>query len=95
VITCGSATADRFDAALAASPIAPSQVPWLPSHSPSPPYTPLVLFRAYGQQHNRAAVGLAGFSFAMYLLWSKGYSPQWSLYLIAFMHLPCRTCAAC
>ncbi|HET7087856.1 MAG TPA: glycosyltransferase family 87 protein [Anaerolineae bacterium] len=77
--------ADRFDAALAASPIAPSQVPWAAVTLAFAAVYAFVLFRAYGQQHNRAAVGLAGFSFVMYLLWSKGYSPQWSLYLIAFL----------
>jgi hypothetical protein len=77
--------AERFDAALAASPIAPSQVPWAAITLAFAIVYAFVLFRAYGQQHNRAAVGLAGFSFVMYLLWSKGYSPQWSLYLIAFL----------
>ncbi|HKZ85434.1 MAG TPA: glycosyltransferase family 87 protein [Anaerolineae bacterium] len=77
--------AERFDAALAASSIAPSQVPWAAVTLAFAVVYGLVLFRAYRQQHSRAAVGLAGFSFVMYLLWSKGYSPQWSLYLIAFL----------
>jgi hypothetical protein len=33
----------------------------------------------------RAAVGLAALTFIFYLLWSKGFSPQWVLYLIAFL----------
>ncbi len=33
----------------------------------------------------RAAIGFAGLTFIFYLLWSKGYSPQWSLYLIAVL----------
>ncbi|MGH2592683.1 MAG: hypothetical protein ACRDGG_04150, partial [Anaerolineae bacterium] len=44
-----------------------------------------VLIRSTRYQHARAAVGLAGVTFVMYLLWSKGYSPQWSLHLMAFL----------
>jgi len=31
------------------------------------------------------AIGLAALTFIFYLLWSKGFSPQWLLYLIAFL----------
>lgn len=33
----------------------------------------------------RVAIGLAALTFIFYLLWSKGFSPQWLLYLIAFL----------
>jgi hypothetical protein len=33
----------------------------------------------------RTAIGLAALTFIFYLLWSKGFSPQWLLYLIAFL----------
>ena len=33
----------------------------------------------------RIAIGLAALTFIFYLLWSKGFSPQWVLYLIAFL----------
>ncbi len=33
----------------------------------------------------RSAVGMAALTFIFYLLWSKGFSPQWMLYLIAFL----------
>ena len=33
----------------------------------------------------RTAIGLAALTFIFYLLWSKGFSPQWVLYLIAFL----------
>ncbi len=33
----------------------------------------------------RIAIGLAALTFIFYLLWSKGFSPQWMLYLIAFL----------
>jgi len=75
--------ADRFDPALATQPIAPSQVPWgLVTLAFAIVYGS-VLVRAYRHQHERAAIGLAGVTFVMYLLWSKGYSPQWSLHLMA------------
>ena len=44
-----------------------------------------VLIRSLRRHTPRSAIGLAGFTFIMYLLWSKGYSPQWSLYLMAFL----------
>jgi hypothetical protein len=34
---------------------------------------------------SRSAIGLAALTFIVYLLWSKGFSPQWLLYLIAFL----------
>lgn len=34
---------------------------------------------------SRTAIGLAALTFIFYLLWSKGFSPQWLLYLIAFL----------
>lgn len=34
---------------------------------------------------SRTAIGLAALTFIFYLLWSKGFSPQWVLYLIAFL----------
>src|SRR5512136_2110562 len=34
---------------------------------------------------SRSAIGLAALTFIFYLLWSKGFSPQWVLYLIAFL----------
>ena len=33
----------------------------------------------------RAAIAFAALTFIFYLLWSKGFSPQWVLYLIAFL----------
>ena len=77
--------ADRFDPALAATPIAPSRVPWAAVTLAFAAVYGFVVVRAYRRPHYRAAAGLAGFSFVMYLLWSKGYSPQWSLYLMAFL----------
>ncbi len=79
------ALADRFDPALAANPIAPSQVPWGWITLGFGVVYGAVLIRSYRHQHARAAVGLAGVTFVMYLLWSKGYSPQWSLHLMAFL----------
>ncbi len=77
--------ADRFDPTLASNPIVPSQVPWALVTLAFAIVYGFVLVRSYAQQHDRAAVGLAGFTFVMYLLWSKGYSPQWSLHLMAFL----------
>ena len=77
--------ADRFDPALASNPIVPSRVPWgLVTLGFGVVYG-AVLIRSARYQHARAAVGLAGVTFVMYLLWSKGYSPQWSLHLMAFL----------
>ncbi len=39
----------------------------------------------HSKDASRAALGLAALTFIFYLLWSKGFSPQWSLYLIAFL----------
>jgi hypothetical protein len=115
--------ADRFDVALAASPLVPSRIPWgivtaafgvvylvilwrairrtsLRSQSPSAP--PLRGQGAAKQSppndeiassassllavtEARTAIGLAALTFIFYLLWSKGFSPQWVLYLIAFL----------
>jgi hypothetical protein len=40
---------------------------------------------ALAMTESRSAVGLAALTFIFYLLWSKGFSPQWLLYLIAFL----------
>ena len=77
--------ADRFDPALAAQAIVPSQVPWALVTLIFGAVYAVILIRAYSRQHARAAVGLTGVTFVMYLLWSKGYSPQWSLHLMAFL----------
>jgi len=77
--------ASRFDPVLAAQPLAPTQVPWWLVTLAFGGIYGLILIRSYRHQHTRGAVGLAGVTFAMYLLWSKGYSPQWSLYLMAFL----------
>jgi hypothetical protein len=77
--------ADRFDPALASNPIAPSHVPWGLVTLGFVIVYAVVLIRSYRHPHQRAAAGLAGVTFVMYLLWSKGYSPQWSLHLMAFL----------
>ena len=120
--------ADRFNVALAASPLVPSRVPW---EIVTPAFAAIylvILWRAMRRRQaignraswaeadrlptqtgqtassqeaaqrerslgansirqsiGRSALGLAALTFIVYLLWSKGYSPQWSLYLIAFM----------
>ena len=77
--------ADRFDPALAANPIVPTKIPWgLVTLGFGLVYG-ATLIRSNRRQSARAAIGLAGFTFTLYLLWSKGYSPQWSLYLMAFL----------
>jgi hypothetical protein len=77
--------ADRFDAALAASPLMPSRVPWTLVTIGFGLIFLIVLIRSAKHRTPRAAIGLAGLTFTIYLLWSKGYSPQWSLYPIAFL----------
>jgi hypothetical protein len=94
---------DRFDVALAASPIIPSRIPWgivtlafgamylvilwqsikrsRSASSKMPDGVPDTDHRAVA----RTAISLAALTFIFYLLWSKGFSPQWLLYLIAFM----------
>jgi hypothetical protein len=104
--------ADRFDVALAASPLVPSQIPWgLVTLAFGAVYL-VILWQAIrrtslrGSQRltkqsssaneiasqttlamteARSAIGLAALTFIFYLLWSKGFSPQWLLYLIAFL----------
>jgi len=103
--------ADRFDVALAASPLVPSQIPWgivtlafgviylvilwqaiKRSNSVSKQMTNHAPEKASGISEDavrraiaRAAIGLAALTSIFYLLWSKGFSPQWLLYLIAFL----------
>ncbi len=107
--------ADRFDVALAASPLVPSQIPWgivtltfgvvylvilwramkrvasLRGAHPSTPLrsaqdAPLAVPQGrFAVTTARSAIGLAALTFIFYLLWSKGFSPQWVLYLIAFL----------
>lgn len=77
--------ADRFDPALASSVAVPSRVPWwliTPAFALLYAY---VWFRAMAYQHVRALLALAGVTFSLFLLWSEGYSPQWSLYLLALL----------
>ena len=109
--------ADRFDVALAASPIVPSRIPWgivtlafgviylvilwraikrvcviaraAPTGLRSNLRRPMRLLRQPPRfamtRSARTAIGLAALTFIFYLLWSKGFSPQWVLYLIAFL----------
>ena len=110
--------ADRFDVALAVSPLVPSRIPWgvvtlafgviylvilwrvirrtsLRAQSPSgkgaakqsPPNNEIASSASglLAMTDARTAIGLAALTFIFYLLWSKGFSPQWVLYLIAFL----------
>ena len=104
--------ADRFDVALAASPLVPSRIPWgIVTAAFGVAYL-IILWRAIRQSslrggqtpakqspntdeiasptalamtNARSAIGLAALTFIFYLLWSKGFSPQWVLYLISFL----------
>jgi hypothetical protein len=38
-------------------------------------------------QNNRRAVGFVGLTWCLFCLWSKGYSPQWAINLVAFVAL--------
>lgn len=76
---------DRFDPALATKPLLPSRIPWAVITPLFAVGYGLIWLRATRFQHTRSAVGLAGVTFIAYLLWSKGYSPQWMLYLMAFI----------
>ncbi|GEM_PF-1431508 len=97
--------ADRFDVALAASPLVPSRIPWGLVTAAFGVIYLVILWRAMkrvsslhsapaqtghradavGRAEARTAIGLAALTFIFYLLWSKGFSPQWVLYLIAFL----------
>ena len=105
--------ADRFDVALAASPLVPSRIPWSLVTAAFGMIYLVILWRAVKRVSilraqsakqslqakgiasstsgflavtgARTAIGLAALTFIFYLLWSKGFSPQWVLYLIAFL----------
>jgi len=112
--------ADRFDVALAASPLVPSRIPWGIVTAVFGVIYLVLLWRAmkrtwslraqpakqspptngnassasgllaipqgrFAVTEARTAIGLAALTFIFYLLWSKGFSPQWVLYLIAFL----------
>jgi hypothetical protein len=105
--------ADRFDVALAASPLVPSRIPWSIVTAAFGVIYLVILWRAVKRVSilraqsakqslqakgiasstsgllavtgARTAIGLAALTFIFYLLWSKGFSPQWVLYLIAFL----------
>jgi hypothetical protein len=76
---------DRFDPALATVPTTPSRLPHSLVTLAFALVYGLVWWRAGRYQHSRALLALAGVTFSLYMLWSKGYSPQWSLYLLALL----------
>jgi hypothetical protein len=76
--------ADRFDPTLANNATT-SRVPWAAVTLVFGLIYGLTLFRSTKHQTARAAIGLAAFTFTLFLLWSKGYSVQWSIYLMAFL----------
>jgi len=76
---------DRFDPALATGTAIVSRVPYgLVTLVTALVYS-LIGWRALGQRHSRALLALTGVTFGLYMLWSKGYSPQFSLYLLALL----------
>ncbi len=75
--------ADRFDPARAINPTLPTRIPWaLVTLAFGLVYT-FTLIKSNQHRTVRAAIGLAGLTFTLFFLWSKGYSPQWSLFLMA------------
>jgi hypothetical protein len=76
---------DRFDPGLAAVPITPSRLPHSLVTLAFALVYGVVWWRAGRYQHDRAILALASLTFSLYMLWSKGYSPQWSLYLLALL----------
>lgn len=76
---------DRFDPSLATGTAIVSRVPYgLVTLVTALVYS-LLGWRAVGQRHSRTLLAFTGATFGLYMLWSKGYSPQFSLYLLALL----------
>jgi Glycosyltransferase family 87 len=77
------ALADRFDPAQAINPTPPTRIPWALVTLAFGLVYAFTLIRSHPHRTVRAAIGLTGLTFTLFFLWSKGYSPQWSLFLMA------------
>ncbi len=79
--------ADRFDPATAAITLHPSHLPW-PLITLAFGLVGLWLYlRPLGWKAPRTVVAFAGLTVSLFMLWSKGYSPQFIIYLLPFVAL--------
>jgi hypothetical protein len=79
--------ADRFDPASARVALHPSHLPW-PAITLAFGVIGLFLYlRPFDWHQPRQAVAFAGLTVNLFMLWSKGYSPQFIIYLLPFVAL--------
>ncbi len=79
--------ADRFDPATAAITLHPSHLPW-PLITLAFGLAGLWLYlRPLDWKAPRTVVAFAGLTVSLFMLWSKGYSPQFIIYLLPFVAL--------
>ena len=65
----------------------PSRIPWLPVTVIFGLIYALFYTRPIAWGHPRAAIAFVGFTLCLFMLWSKGYSPQWLGWPLFFMAL--------
>jgi len=78
---------ERFDPASASVALHPSRLPWLPITLAFALLGLAVYLRPLDWQRPRNAVAFAGLTVNLFMLWSKGYSPQFIIYLLPFVAL--------
>jgi len=72
----------------------PTRIPWLVVTGVTALVYLLFYTRPLNWQRPRNLLAFVGFTLAVFMLWSKGYSPQWLGWVLFFIALLLPTCAA-
>ena len=83
----GAVGGDRLNPAETAFAVHPSTLPWALIGLAFAAFYLLMWTRPADYRKPRAVVGLTGFTVTLFLLYSKGYSPQFLVYLLPFVVL--------
>jgi hypothetical protein len=83
----GAVGGDRLNPAETAFAVHPSTLPWAWISLAFAAFYVLVITRPADYRRARVVVGLTAFTVALFLLYSKGYSPQFLVYLLPFILL--------
>ncbi|MFQ5886733.1 MAG: hypothetical protein ACE5II_05825, partial [Anaerolineae bacterium] len=78
---------ERFDAATASVPVYPAHLPWL---SISLAFASVYLFlytRPLDWKEDIRPIAFTGLTLYLFMIYSKGYSPQWLVYVLPFIIL--------
>ncbi len=79
---------DMRDLSWTATAAPPTRIPWLLVTAMFALIYGLVYFRSFDWHNPRNVIAFVGFTNSLFMLWSKGYSPQWlnwPLYFIALL----------